>query len=129
MVIPLVLASHEAHGHVTRVVGTRHVRISAHACLEAYSVLTRLPGDARLLPAHAAELLRERFGVPITIGDVRMSGLVDELAQLHIAGGAVYDALIAATAIGPEDTMVTRDMRAATTYQKLNVPVEIITIP
>ncbi len=51
---------------------------------------------------------------------------VNELAQLGIAGGAVYDALIAVTALEATGTLLTRDTRAEATYQKLGLVVEMI---
>ena len=42
-------------------------------------------------------------------------------AALGIAGGAVYDALVAATAAEHEITLATRDRRAAETYRALEM--------
>src|SRR3546814_20905468 len=59
--IPLVLTSHDAHNLVSDAIGTRSVSLAGHALHETYSVLTRLPGDARHAPNDATRLLRERF--------------------------------------------------------------------
>ena len=122
----MVLASHDAHHKVGAVVGEREIHLTSHSALETYSVLTRLPGDARLRPEDAALLIRERFGRVYALGDFRATGLVDELARMGIAGGAVYDALIAATADEVSGTLLTRDKRAEATYQKLGVAVELL---
>jgi predicted nucleic acid-binding protein len=48
------------------------------------------------------------------------------LAELGIAGGAVYDALVAATAAEHGITLATRDRRAAETYRALDIDFELI---
>ncbi len=48
------------------------------------------------------------------------------LAQLRIAGGAVYDALIAATARAHDATLLTLDRCATIGYDRLGVPYELI---
>lgn len=126
MVVPTVLTSHDAHITVNSWIGDRTLRLPVHAQLEAYSVLTRLPGDARLKPADAAALLLDRFGAPIALPPASAVGLVGELAHIGIAGGAVYDALIAVTCRSVEGTLLTRDRRAAATYAALHVAHEIV---
>lgn len=121
IVIPAVLTSHEAHPTVNAYLGRRDVRLPWHASLESYSVLTRLPGDARLAPVDAAHLLATRFGRPVPLPEPVAGTLVGELAGLGIAGGAVYDALIAVTARSGGATLLTRDRRAAATYALLQV--------
>lgn len=126
VVVAAIVASHEHHESVDRNLGRRTVEVPFHAALEAYSVLTRLPGEARLSPANSAVILRERFGQPVMLDASRASSLVEELADLRIAGGAVYDALIAATAASARSTLLTRDRRAAATYELLKVSYEIV---
>ena len=124
--VPLVLSSHVAHERVNTKIGDRAVELAAHAALETYSVLTRLPGDARLTPDDASRLMHERFGSAVAPDQQVCKGLVAALADLRIAGGAVYDALIAVTTRGVGGVLLTRDLRAAATYKTLNVTVELI---
>lgn len=121
VVVPAIVSSHQQHDSVNRSLGRRVVRLPFHASLEAYSVLTRLPGDARLSPTDAALVLRERFGESVLLGELQTRSLIDEFARRRIAGGAVYDALIAATAEAAGATLLTRDRRAAATYEQLSV--------
>ncbi len=121
VVVPAIVSSHQHHKNVNRSLGRRVVRLPFHASLEAYSVLTRLPGDARLSVADAARVLRERFGEPVLLDELHARSLVDEFARRRIAGGAVYDALIAATADAVGATLLTRDRRAAATYDQMSV--------
>lgn len=123
--IAAVSGSHEAHQQVNARVGKRALRLVAHAALETYSVLTRLPGDARLAPGDAAVLIRDRFGTSIPFPAAETETFVDELGRLGVAGGAVYDAVIGATCRACKGTLLTRDRRAVATYEALNVRYEL----
>jgi toxin FitB len=124
--VPLIQASHIGHLTVAGVVGRRSVQLPAHAAVETYSVLTRLPGDARLTPRDATNLITNRFGEVVSLDPVEQRQLVLGLALAGIAGGAVYDAVIAITARTNGATLLTRDRRAANTYNALNTPFELI---
>ena len=123
--IPLLVATHRAHAAVVAWWDGREVALSGHALAETYSVLTRLPGDLRLLPTDAARLLNERFAPPLLLGRRAGRGLADTLASLGVAGGAVYDVLVALAAAEHGCTLATRDARAKSTYEAVGVPVVI----
>ncbi|MPY86005.1 MAG: PIN domain-containing protein, partial [Actinophytocola sp.] len=110
---------------VTRWWAGRKVALSGHAVAETYSVLTRLPGDLRLTPADAARLLDERFAPPLLLGPETAEHLPDVFARLEIAGGAVYDALVALAAAEHEAELATRDARAKDTYERVGVRVVV----
>lgn len=124
--IPLVMANHSAHDHVNLVVADRPVHLAGHAAIETYSVLTRLPGDARVAPADAIALLSDRF--------VGVEGpQLDPLACLHalsavgIEGGATYDGLVALACLARANSkLLSRDRRAMGTYSRLGVEVELV---
>lgn len=124
--VPAVLASHEAHRATNEAIGERLVELPTHAALETYSVLTRLPADARLAPGDAAVLLAERFGRAVMLPQRVQANVLGELAGRGVAGGAVYDALIAITTRTAGATLLTRDRRAAATYARLDLDVEMI---
>ena len=92
-----------------------------------YSVLTRLPGDARLAPADAARLLEARFSSPLVLSSSQARKLPDTLSRLGIAGGAVYDALVALAAKEHGAALATRDARARGTYDAVGVMVIVVT--
>ena len=119
--IPLLVATHRAHAAVTRWWNGREVALSGHALAETYSVLTRLPGDLRLAPADASRLLDERFGEPLLLGPDVARRLPEVLGRLGIAGGAVYDALVALAALEHDAELATRDARAKATYDTVGV--------
>ena len=124
--VPLLVQTHRAHAAVVRWWGGREVALSGHALAETYSVLTRLPGDLRLAPADAARLLGERFAEPLVLGSEICVRLPDVLGRFRIAGGAVYDALVALAAAEHGAELATRDARAKTTYQTVGVRVTVV---
>ena len=96
----------------------------AHVELESYSVLTRLPEPFRAEPALVAEYLREDYpGKRMVLPEPARRDLVARLAGLAIAGGAVYDATVAATAAHHGYRLLSCDRRAAATYERLGVEV------
>jgi toxin FitB len=101
------------------------VALSGHAVAETYSVLTRLPGDLRLLPEDAARLLRERFSAPLLLSRKVAAKLPDRLSASGISGGAVYDALVGLAAAEHGAQLATRDARARATYEAVGARVVI----
>jgi toxin FitB len=124
--IPLLVTSHVAHRSVSAALGDRAAALAGHALHETYAVLTRLPGDARVAPADAVRLLRERFG-PAAVLDARsVRSAPAVLAAAGVAGGATYDGLIALAARSTGFPLATRDRRAQSTYRLLDVSVEML---
>ena len=66
--VPLLVRSHQHHADVVRWWDGQELALSGHALAETYSVLTRLPGDARLAADDAARLLDARFTTPLVLG-------------------------------------------------------------
>ena len=126
--LPLLVQSHRAHAVVVHRWKGRDIALSGHAVAETCCVLTRLPGDARLHPADAARLLTERFAPPPLMAVDTSQQLPNVLASLGIAGGAVYDAMVAIAAAEHHCVLATRDARAKTTYDTVGVQVEIVAL-
>ncbi len=123
--IALLVQTHREHAAVVRWWDGRDVVLSGHALAETYSVLTRLPGDLRLAPADAARLLRERFGIPLVLRTPTARRIPEVLAELDIAGGAVYDAIMALAAVEHGAQLATRDVRAKATYEAVGARVVV----
>ncbi len=124
--VPALLSWHEHHEVCRRIAsGTR---IPAHALIESYAVLTRLPSPHRIDGSTAVELLRSWFP-PLQVltapAAVQRSAL-STLAERGIEGGASYDALIALTAGHHGEELLTRDVRARHTYDRIGVPYRFI---
>jgi toxin FitB len=125
--VPLLVRSHQDHADVVRWWNGQEIALSGHALAETYSVLTRLPGDARLSPADAARLLNARFASSLVLGSSPARKLPDTLSRVGIAGGAVYDALVALAAKQHGVALATRDARARGTYDAVGVEVIVVT--
>ncbi len=96
----------------------------AHVELESYSVLTRLPEPFRAAPALVADYLREDYpGKRLVLPEGQRRSLIGRLAGLSIAGGAVYDAMVAMTAAHHGYRLLSCDRRAAQTYDRVGVDV------
>lgn len=96
----------------------------AHVELESYSVLTRLPEPFRAEPPIVARYLAEDFsGARYVLSEDARQTLTQRLATFSIAGGAVYDAIVALTAAERDHTLLSCDSRAARTYARLGVNV------
>ncbi len=124
--VPLLLSSHSAHATVSKWWAGRPVALCGHALIETYSVLTRLPGDARLGGTDAARLIDARFERPLTLTQDTFERLSEALAEIDVVGGAVYDALVALAALDHDAVLATRDERARTTYDQVGVRVETV---
>jgi predicted nucleic acid-binding protein len=58
--VPLLVRSHQHHADVVRWWNGQELTLSGHALAETYSVLTRLPGDARLAAKENGTVLATR---------------------------------------------------------------------
>ena len=100
--------------------------LCGHAAFETFSVLTRLPPPARRTPTVVAGLLESNFPLTRFLGPDRARDLLRELAAQGVGGGSVYDALVGATAVEHTMTLVSRDVRARTTYRAVGADVEML---
>lgn len=99
----------------------------AHAELESYSVLTRLPEPFRAEPGLVARYLREDFpGARLVLPERERQTLVEKLARLSISGGAIYDATVARTAACHGHRLLSCDRRAAPIYERLGAEVDYL---
>lgn len=124
--VPLLVISHEAHRFVVQAVGKLRLALAAHSLAETYSVLTRLPGDARLDLADAASLLDRNFTAVLAPKAASLTAVHSLCAELGIGGGATYDALVALAARDHRLRLLTRDRRAQATYQQLGVDYQLV---
>jgi predicted nucleic acid-binding protein len=97
---------HERHAAAVAAIEQRldrgdRLAVAAHAIIEAYAVLTRLPAPHRLAPADAWALVKANFVEPATVVALNGSAviaLLNRLASTGIGGGRSYDAVIAVSA-------------------------------
>jgi predicted nucleic acid-binding protein len=115
-------------GHRTAAAAlARKPQAPAHVLVETFSVLTRLPPPHRAPGNLVAAFLAERFSrPPLTLPAAAHVRLIAQAAAGGIAGGSIYDALIAATARHARARLLTRDRRAAATYEQVGIEYEIL---
>jgi predicted nucleic acid-binding protein len=113
------------HQHAAVLKALRGIRdLIAHVELESYSVLTRVPEPFQITAEEMADYLSRRYpGKRLVLPEAERRALLARFAQLSIAGGAVYDGLIAATAAHYGLRLISCDLRAAATYSRLGVDV------
>ncbi|WP_218189314.1 PIN domain-containing protein [Tersicoccus phoenicis] len=104
----------------------RSLTLGGHALAATYSVLTRLPGEARVSPADAVTLMDANVIEAVGLDDEQSRTMHRVLAQRGISGGAMYDGLVSAAASGHGLTMATRDAGAGATYEAIGVRVDLL---
>ena len=124
--VALSALDHEGRAATLPVVSGRRIGLAGHAAFETYSVLTRLPGSARRTPMAASRLLAANFPHSRFLSRAATAGLLAKLAELGVSGGAVYDAMVGATAVESGVPLLTRDRRALATYRALDVDVIVV---
>lgn len=105
VIIAGLLSWHEFHDRAFRALKRENARkellVPLPALIESYSVMTRLPSPHRLRPETAYELLHDLFGEAriVTLSAGNAWNFVRDCVGEAIAGGRVYDAVIAEVAI------------------------------
>jgi len=101
--------------------------LPAHALLETYSVLTRLPGGLAVPATVAADALADRFPAkPLSLAEEDRTTLPTALARAGVAGGASYDGLVALEAAAHGQTLLTLDQRAQDAYRRLGAAFTVV---
>ena len=117
---------HEQHGVALRAV-SEGTRLIGQVALESYAVLTRLPASHRAPPSLVREFLAKDFpGTTLVLSAREHHQFLSLCAAREIAGGAIYDACIAAIAARAGATLVTLDRRALPTYESMGAKVQLL---
>lgn len=126
VVVAAFASWHEGHASALGAL-SRRPRLPAHVLVETYSVLTRLPVPYRAPAVLVAEFLAARFPEPALLLDgAGHLTLLARAADAGISGGAIHDALIAATAQAAGAKLLTRDQRALAIYERMGVDYEVL---
>jgi predicted nucleic acid-binding protein len=117
---------HEQHGTADRAMAPG-TRLISQCAIETYAVLTRLPHPHRAPPDVVADFFRSRFTDEyLTLPDGELRELLSRLPGMGIHGGATYDAMVGATAVAAEATLLSLDQRALPTYQSCGARVRLL---
>jgi predicted nucleic acid-binding protein len=102
VIIAAVHANHPRHGVAVRWLVDALARDSLVAChhsvLEAYAVLTSLPGDLRVTPSEARDLLETTVRGTMMVTGYDPQGIwpmLSDFIRTPVAGGRSYDAFVA----------------------------------
>ena len=125
--VAAALEWHEAHEVARSALRGHPVALPAHAALETYAVLTRIPPPLDVSRVVARDYLSRAFAGPLlTLPAEEHARLLDVAAVSDLRGGAVYDALIGATARHAGATLITLDRRATRAYEAVGVEYELL---
>lgn len=119
-------AGHSAHSDCVAALTGRTAALAGHAAFESYSVLTRLPGAIRVLPADARASLAAAFPEACWLSPEGQQDLLRRAGGLGIVGGAIYDALVGEAARAAGRVLLTRDHRARQTYDLLGIRYQLV---
>jgi predicted nucleic acid-binding protein len=127
VVIAALAPWHEAHRPARSALSEDNARLPAHVAFETTSALSRMPEGRRIAPTVVLEALERGYAQPWLSMDAK--GLRDALqraVEAGVRGGAIYDALIAATAAAHGAEVLSADRRALPTYQAMGVSVRFV---
>ena len=125
VVIAALSSWHPDHERASRALEP-DVRIPAHCAIETYSVMTRLKPPHQAAPETVLRALSARVRSPWLTLDARsQSRFLRQAEAAGIKGGAIYDALCAATAVHHECELLTLDRRALPIYRAIGALVRV----
>ena len=121
---------HVAHDLAVAALAQDDVTLIAHVAYETTAALSRMPDGHRIAPAAVVEWLQRRFQREwLTLPPAAALDSLRSAVEHGIRGGALYDALVAATAAHHRHILLTDNRRAAPTYQALGVTVAYVGEP
>jgi len=125
--IAAAVSWHVGHEAAVAALARNDAALIAHVAYETTAVLSRMPEGHRVAPEIVIGWLERRFagdwlGLPAKPARSALRRAVER----GIRGGALYDALVGATAAHHRHVLLTADRRAAPVYQALGVAVEYV---
>ncbi|MBS1868723.1 MAG: PIN domain-containing protein [Actinobacteria bacterium] len=130
VVVAALAPWHEAHAYARHALRGGRSGLIAHVALETTAVLSRMPEGHRIAPAVVIEALRQGFPARwLTLDGTRTRRALDSAVAAGVRGGALYDALIAATASHHGLRLLSADHRARRTYEALGADVTYVAPP
>jgi predicted nucleic acid-binding protein len=118
---------HPLHGSVRAELRGAPIRLVGHAAFETVSVLSRMPEGTRVAAAVALDAIERMSSDPwLLLSSVDMRACMRRAIAAGLPGGALYDALIAATAAESGATLLSADLRAQAAYEAMGVEVVLI---
>ncbi len=130
IVIAVLSPWHAAHTAARAALDGTESRLIAHVGFETTSALSRMPQGRRVSAPVVVEALGRRFPDPwLTLKPKASRAALQRAVAAGLRGGALYDALIAATAERHGVAVLSADRRARKTYEAMGAAVEYVVSP
>ncbi len=127
VVIAALSPWHEIHRPARAAIAQGPARLPAHVAFETTSALSRMPEGRRIAPAVVLDALQRGFPVPwLSLDGDGLRSALQRAVDAGVRGGALYDALIGATALHHGAAILSADRRALATYRAIGVTVEVL---
>ncbi len=127
VLIPALASTFEGHERCVSVLAGRSPRLISHVAFETTSVLSRMPEGLRMTPVSVRDALDLDFPDSwLALDQAAQRSCLRRAVDAGLRGGALYDALIAATAREHGATLLSADRRAREAYQAIGVDVSYI---
>jgi predicted nucleic acid-binding protein len=115
---------HAAHEVAAAAIAADSASLIGQVAYETTAAMSRMPEGHRVAPAVVLDWLERRFaGRWITLPADAARAALRAAVERDVRGGALYDALIAATAAHHGHTLVSADRRAAAVYSAIGADV------
>jgi predicted nucleic acid-binding protein len=126
VLIAALASHHAAHERSFDAVGDASGLI-VHVAFETSSVLSRMPEEQRMEAKVVLDALEREFPQPwLTLDQEGQRSCLRHAVDAGLRGGALYDALIAATAREHGATLLSADVRARDAYEAMGVDVSYV---
>ncbi len=127
LTIAAAAPSHVAHEQAVAALSSQPAALIAHVAFETTSALSRMPLGRRLAPAVVLEWLARSFQDPwLALPGPQAQHALQTAVAAGIRGGALYDALIAGTALHFGHALLSADRRAERVYAALGADVVFV---
>lgn len=127
VVIAAVAPWHVAHAPAREALIGSGARLVAHVAYESSSTLSRMPEGRRIAATRVLEALDLDFPEEwLTLDGTQARSALLQAVAAGVRGGALYDALIAATAHHNGARILTADRRAAPVYEAVGADAEYL---
>jgi predicted nucleic acid-binding protein len=126
VLIAALAGYHASHQQAVDAVGDAP-QLIVHVAFETSSVLSRMPEGQRMEPAVVLDALEREFPEPwLALDQDGQRSCLRNAVDAGLRGGALYDALIAATAREHGATLLSADRRAREAYEAIGVDVSYL---
>ncbi len=127
VLIPALASIFEGHERCVSALAGRSPRLISHVAFETTSVLSRMPEGLRVTPVSVRDALELDFPDSwLALDAAGQRTCLRRAVDAGLRGGALYDALIAATAREHGATLLSADRRAREAYETIGVEVSYV---